>query len=284
MFWNILAIENTKNLKRSLLWVELILLALLMISINLFFYTTLQSIPEGVTISAENRAQIPELVFWPGSLVFALSFVGGNGLGGLLLFVFVGAVTAQEYTWRTFRLWLSRGTPRPLLLAAKFTALLLPSLAVVLTALVSGAGISAILSTHINGTLHLDRVNFWQLGLSVFRTAYSLLPYAALTYLLAIAARSAVVAIGGSLAYTLIIEPFLVQALAISKSLAPLAKYLPATLGESLLRLNLAIAGLSGGTQPDLLGPVPAAAGMAIWTISLVTLALWIFRRQDFTG
>ena len=282
MFWNLLAIENTKNLKHRLLRVELILLALLVMSILFFLYASVHGTPDGVTISDEDFAKIPHLVTWPGALVFALHFVVGTKL---LLIAFVGAVTAQEYTWRTFPLWLSRGTPRPLLLAAKFTALLIPIFAFIVVALLSGAVVSAILSMQIHGTLHLDQVNFWQLGLSAIRTAYSLLPYVALTFLLAIATRSAVAAIGGSLAYGLIIESVLVQSLALqTASVGQLAKFLPTMLADSLLALNQIIPGLEEGEQPLLADPVTATLGIAVWTISLFALALWIFRRQDFTG
>lgn len=285
MFWNLLTNENTKNFKRTLLWVELILLAVFVICIFSFLYLIMQSTPEGVTISTEDRAKIPVLVSWPGALEFALQFVGRTGLGGLLLIVFVGAATAQEYTWRTFHLWLNRGTPRSLLLVAKFCALLLPTLAVVLTALISGGVITAIFSMQINGALHLEQVNFWQLGLGMLRTAYALLPYVALAFLLAIATRSPVIAVGGGLAYATIIESLLAQTLSISSgSLGGVAKYLPASLADSLLSLNLATTDLVAETQSGLLGSVSAAAGIAIWTFSFLALALWIFRRQDFIG
>ncbi len=285
MFWNILAIENTKNLRRNLLWAELILLALIVISIFTFLYISIQNAPDGVTISTEDIDKIPHLVTWPVALEFAIHFVGRTGLGGLLLIVFVAAATAQEYTWRTLHLWLSRGTPRPLLLGVKFTALLLPTLMIVLTALVSGAAITLFFSMQINGTLHLDQLNFWQLGLSLLRTTFTMLPYVALTYLLAIATRSAVVSTGAGIAYTLIIESFLVQILAISKgNLGRMAKYLPVRLADSLLSSNQGMPGMAEGLSPGLLEPFPAVVCIALWTLALFCLTLWIFRRQDFTG
>jgi ABC-type transport system involved in multi-copper enzyme maturation permease subunit len=284
MFWNLLAIENTKNLRRSLLWVELILLVLVELTIFIFLFSAIQDSPRGVTITAEDHAKIPQLVSWPGSLEFALGSLSGTNLGVLLLIVFVGTVTAQEYTLRTYRLWLSRGTPRPLLLTAKFTATLVPTLAIVLVALVSGAAISAVFSIQLDGSLHLDQVSVWQLGLSLLRTAYSMLPYAALTFLIAITTRSTAAAIGGGLAFALLIESFLAQGLAIAGgSLGQMAKYLPGLLSNSLLNLNRVTAELSGGTQSGLISPVPAAVGIAIWTLSFVAIAMLVFRRQDFT-
>ena len=58
MFWNILTIENTKNLKRTLLWVELLLLGALVIATFSFLYVAIQGAPEGVTISNEDNVSI----------------------------------------------------------------------------------------------------------------------------------------------------------------------------------------------------------------------------------
>lgn len=285
MLWNMLAIENIKNFRRSLLWVELILLALVEIAIFIFLYTIIHNAPSGVTISAEERAQIPQLVSWPGSLQFALSSVSGTNLGVLLMIVFVGAVTAQEYTWHTYRLWLSRGVPRPLLLATKFIATLLPMLVIILVALLSGGFISALFSIQINGSLQLNQLNLWQLVLSVLRTVYTMLPYAALTFLLAIITRSTAAAIGGGVAFALLIDSILVQVLTVAgDSLGEIGKYLPAMLSSSLLSLNRVTTGISSGAQADITAPIPAAAGIAIWTLSLVTVATLVFRHQDITA
>lgn len=285
MFWNILSIENTKNLRRALLWVELIALALLVVLIITFLYIATQSsLPENVTISSDDLHQIPQLVTWPGALTFALQSAAGSSLGVLLLVVFVGAVTAQEYTWHTLRLWLSRGVPRPLLVIAKFAALIVPALALVLAALFSGAGISAVFSWQINGSLHLDQLDILQLCLSILRTAYTLMPYAALTFLLAIASRSAVIAVGGGLAFAMFLESIVMQMLQMGNGiLSKLAAYLPAALSDILLNLNQTM--IKGGnvTRAGSVTNLSAILGIAAWTCLFVGLSLWIFQRQDLT-
>lgn len=285
MFWNILSIENTKNLRRALLWVELIALALLVVLIITFLYIATQSsLPENVTISSDDLHQIPQLVTWPGALTFALQSAAGSSLGVLLLVVFVGAVTAQEYTWHTLRLWLSRGVPRPLLVIAKFAALIVPALALVLAALFSGAGISAVFSWQINGSLHLDQLDILQLCLSILRTAYTLMPYAALTFLLAIASRSAVIAVGGGLAFAMFLESIVMQMLQMGNGiLNKLTAYLPAALSDILLNLNQTM--IKGGnvTRAGSVTNLSAILGIAAWTCLFVGLSLWIFQRQDLT-
>jgi len=63
-----------------------------------------------------------------------------------------------------------------------------------------------------------------------------------------------------------------------------MAKYLPASLAESFLVFNWVDPSLLDEFQAGVMPPTQAAVGIAIWTMSLFTLALWIFRRQDFSG
>jgi len=282
MFWNLLWIENQKNLKRNLLWVELILLVICILLVFSFLYIAIQGAPDGVTITDADLAKIPQLISWPGSLAFSLRVAAGSKL---LLIIFVGAVTASEYTWRTYQLWLSRGVPRTLLLSTKFISLYLPILIVVTGALIGGGLISAIFSLRINGALYLEQIKFWRLGLDLFRTAYTMLPYAGISFMLAVATRSAVAAIGGCTAYGLIVESILSQSLQLLPGrFGEIAKYLPANLMESVLSASWTPPVLMEEVTPGLLAPFPAAISISIWTFSLFFMALWIFKRQDFTG
>src|SRR5574341_1713770 len=155
---------------------------------------------------AEARAQMQQMVTWPVGLLTALNFSRGNSLGSLLLIILVGAVVGQEYTWRTLHLWLSHGTPRAALLIAKFAALLVPIALIVLTPVLVGGALTAYFTVALNGALDLASVDFGEVGLRILGTAYTLLPYAALAFLLAVVTRSTVAAIGGSVAYSLLIE------------------------------------------------------------------------------
>lgn len=282
MFRNLLWIENRKNLRRNLLWVELILLVLFIVFVFAGLFVAIQGTPDGVTITDEDLAKIPQLVSWPGSLAFSLRFAAGSKL---LLIIFVGAMTASEYTWRTYQLWLSRGVPRALLLGTKFISFCLPALLTVVAALAAGALISAIFSLHLNATLFLEQINYWRLGFDIFCTAYTLLPYLAITFLLAVATRSAVAAIGGCAAYGLIVESLLDQTLILLPGrLGEVGKYLPANLMQSVLNASWTPSALTAETMPGLLAPNQAALGIIIWTLVSFGLALWIFRRQDFSG
>jgi ABC-type transport system involved in multi-copper enzyme maturation permease subunit len=282
LFRNLLGIENQKNLRRNLLWIEISLLVVFMSLIFVGLYVAIQGTPDGVTITETDMAKIPQLVSWPGALAFSLRFAAGSKL---LLIIFVGSVTASEYTWRTYQLWLSRGVPRTLLLVSKFVSLSLPILSTVTATLIAGALITAIFSLKINGSLYLDQINFWRLGWDILRTGYSLLPYVSITFLLAVATRSAVAAIGGCAGYGLIVEGLLGETLLLMPGkIGAVAKYLPSNLMQSILSASWTPPALMEDVSPGLLGPNQAAIGIVIWTLGLFCLALWMFRRQDFSG
>lgn len=286
MFWQIFTIENTKHFWRALLWVELGIFALLVGVLHVVLFITLQLNPGGGALPAEARMAFLDTLTWPGALLNGLSFSGGNSLGGMLLIILVGAVTAQEYAWRTLHLWLSRGIPRSVWLAAKFCALLLPLLLIVLTPLLVGAAVTIPFSLQINGSLRLEQLDSLHLIYSLARTAYTLLPYGAMAFLIAIASRSVVAAIGVALGYSLIIEGIAIQLLGLMGGVAAkIGHYLPAGLASSLLYLNQpgveVSMGVNIGAQPEFLPPLPAALGLAAWTIIFAGLTFWVFQRQD---
>lgn len=287
MFWSLLKIEQTKLLKRAMLWIEIGLLALLVVAFPLLLFAALRSAPASAQFPEDVRAQLQQMVTWPVGLSTLLSFASGNSLGGLLLIVLVGALTGQEYTWRTLHLWLSHGASRAGLLAAKFAALLLPIALIVLTPVLIGGTLTAYFTVVLNGALNPSDIDFGQLVLDIAGTAYTLLPYAALAFLLAVATRSTVAAIGGSLAYSMLIEGVLMQILQfVGGALAKITIYLPAGLAVGLMGGPGGHVTVNGQAAAPLtyLDPAPAALGIALYTFILVGLALWVFRKQDLMG
>lgn len=286
MFWRLFVIENRKLIKRPMLWIELGTLAAMIILLFSALYIAIQqsATPEMQGAAAAMKATLT----WPQGLQQALGVVAGNGLGGLLVIVLVGTITAQEYTWRTFHSMVSRGAPRVTLLSAKFAAMLIPVLLIVLVALFSGGFVTGILSLTQDGSLHADQVHFGKLLLAVLRNAYTLLPYAGLAFMLAIATRSVAATIGIALTYALIIEGFLVSlALQFSGVLSKVLVYLPSSLATGLLRLDRPSLSVGVSSSSPMMAtlhwlePVPAAVGIALWTLIFFTAALLIFRRQD---
>lgn len=280
MFFHLLRMESDKVFKRRLFWVGLIILVTLITLSDLLYYAYRGN------LSPANQQSLT----WPTGLIASLDFASGpfafSSWGLLILTIIVGAVTAQEYSWRTMCVWLSRGVPRPLLLGAKFVIALIPVLLTVLACLLAGGALTAIFSLPLHGAIYTDRVNYGELALGTLRTAYIILPYVALSFMLAIVTRSTAAAVTGSLVFLLVIETVLNVALPIlGKPFAQIAQYLPTNLAAVIGNQNAAIAKL----------PIPAASalapsqgiaalGIACYTLLFCGIALWAFQRQNLSN
>ncbi|MAU01939.1 MAG: hypothetical protein CL608_32785 [Anaerolineaceae bacterium] len=285
MFWQMVSVEQKKLTRRKILWIELAVVAAAAVFIPLVIYMASQSDSSNVVITTDGP--VDDMFTWPSALNLGIGLASGGGLGGLLIVILIGTLTAQEYGWRTMQLWLSNGISRPVLLLAKFAIVLLPALLFVLAPFVTGALTTAVFTQNLQGSLPFAEVDWWQAALSVLRTAYTLLPYAALTFLLAVASRSTVAAVGGGLAFTLLIEGVLMQLLGlVGGTWAKVGQYLPAGLSNSLAALNRvsAEAGSSLVTPAGGVGAETAVIGIALYTLLFVGLAVLAFRRQDLTG
>ena len=279
MFWNILHMESEKTFKRRLFWLGLLVLAALIAFFYTIFYAFRGSIPASGT----------QFLFWPRGLIYALGYASGyaswTSYGTYLLITLVGVVTAQEYSWRTLQLWLSHGVPRSLLLAAKFLLSLLPALLIVFVCLLTVGGLSAVFSFQAHGIVNTRDVDVVQLVLSYLRTTYSMLPYAALTFMLAVMSRSAVMAVGGGLAFVAVAETALSNLLPLlGENFARIAQYLPSGLSSALNSQNYALAKMpipQSALQP---GPIAAVIGIALYTLVFCGIALWVFQRQDLAN
>jgi ABC-type transport system involved in multi-copper enzyme maturation permease subunit len=281
MFWQMVSVEQKKLTRRKILWIELVVVA---VFIPLIIFWASQSDGSGNLVITTD-GPVDDMLTWPLALSTGIGLASGGGLGGLLIVILMGTLTAQEYGWRTMQLWLSNGISRPVLLLAKFTVVLLPALLFVLAPFVAGALTTAAFTQNLQGSLPFAQVDWGQAALSILRTAYTLLPYAALTFFLAIASRSTVAAVGGGLAYTLLIEGVLVQLLGfLGGTWAKIGQYLPTGLSNSLASLNR-VSSSSGLLSPVYgVSAATAVLGIALYTILFVGLAILAFRRQDLSG
>lgn len=285
MFARMFQIENTRLFKNRLFWAE----AAILVGFLMFFFGGMFAISQ-LMPNEGLEEQIASSIYWPGSLINAVGIAAAGGIGGLLIIVLSSVVVAQGYSHRTFSVWLSRGTPRAVVLLAQFAALALAAVLIVLIAALVGALISGLLTLAVHGSLPLDAVNFGQLGLSVLRTAYTLLPYVTLTMLFAVLVRSAAAALGIGIGYTLIVEGLLVQLLAlVGETGGHIVKFLPSMLAQSVNSLNMSTVQLEvtlngQSAQIPMLEPGLAAVGIAAYTLLFLGLAVWKFRRQDLTA
>lgn len=276
MFWNVLLLETDKIFKRALFWIELAVLAGIIIIIDVVEYIISQvSGPSGQTLIATFT--------WPSGLENVSTFAGAHSLGGLLLVILVSAVTAQEYSWRTYHLWLGRGVSRLTLLAAKCVAALFAILLVVVTAVVVGSIVTGILTLVIKGSLPFQQVNFGLFVTNILIIYYSLLPYVALAFLLSILSRSMALSISVGLVFILLVEGTLYTVLSlVNKTSANIVQYLPIGLEATLQ--NATRTTFAANVAVFSYPPVwLAIVCIALYVLVFVGLAFWRFVGQNFT-
>ncbi len=287
MFVNAFRMELIKVFRRRMTWVMVAILVLLVTGMYLVLYAVLQDALSDPVVSPGTIEAVQGMLCWPQAFSSLLGFTGGTGLGGLMLVILAGAVMAQEYSWRTAHLWLSRGLPRPAFLLGKYAVLVLAALLVVLTAVLVGASLTAWFTHQLTGSLSLAGLNVAELALSILRTTYTLLPYIGLTFLVAVLTRSTAAAIGVGLAYTLLGENILVQLLGLAGGMwADIARHAPGSLASALMQTNFRLVevDLGSGVNAGLPTPWAAAGGIALYTVAFLGLSLWAFRRQNLTG
>jgi ABC-type transport system involved in multi-copper enzyme maturation permease subunit len=287
MLVNAFRMEWTKVFRRRMTWVLVGILVLLLVGFYLIVYAAAQEAFSDPEASPGTVEDLQGMLCWPQAFTTLLGLAGGAGLGGLMLVVLAGAMTAQEYSWRTTHLWLSRGLPRSAFLIAKFATLVIAALLVVLVAVLVVSPLTAWFTQQLTGSLNLADLDLVEMGLSILRTAYTILPYAGLTFLVAILTRSTTAAIAAGLTYALVLENIVVQLLGLTGGVwADIARYAPGSLAAALMQPNLHLVevDLGSGVNAGLLGPWAAAGGIGLYTAAFLGLSLWAFRRQNLTG
>jgi ABC-type transport system involved in multi-copper enzyme maturation permease subunit len=276
-------VEQKKLFKGKLFWGALALLLAMGMSIFFFMYTTRNS----AALSVEDQVEITAAVIWPEALFGGLMMTAQ--LGAPLLLAVIGAALAQEYSWRTMSLWLSHGVPRSMLLLARFAVLTLMVVLFTTVLFIAIALMSVFFTWRITGEFDPGVADFGQMVLGILRTSYVLMPYAALTFLAGVVTRSVVGAIGSGVVFQIIIEPVTIEIMsALGGVFHTVRMFLPDFVATSVFNLNEAIADYPlidvAEDAPQLLAAAPAAALIALYTVLLIGLALWIFRRQDLSA
>ena len=276
LFWNVLLLETDKIFKRAIFWIELAVLAVIIIGIDLIQYFVSLALPP-------TTARVLDVMFtWPNGLENASQFADAHTLGGLLLIILLSMITAQEYSWRTYHLWLARGITRFAILGAKCLAALIATLLIVLTSVLVSALVTGILTLLVKGTLPLQQINVTRFLLTIIITYYSLLPYVALAFMLAIVSRSVALAISVGLVFLLLVEGTIYGALTFVHGLASqIVQYLPVGLESALQSANEASTSniLSIKSPP----PLVAVLCIAAYVIIFISIGSWRFIRQNFT-
>jgi hypothetical protein len=268
MFLKLFSIEWTRLTRRALLWFTFVACAL-------FIWLSLENFYN------PNRAELLD-----GSLKMpGVSFDLANSLDQLLLIalpflvIMAALVLGNDYSQRTNQHWLMR-TSRPSSLLSKFALLALVTLLLQVLALSVGAGTGWYFKTFIFHAYTLTNVNWLAVVSAAFYMTFVTLPYIALMLLITVATRSAFAGIAIGLGYTQFIEILLTGIF----YGADWSKWLMWNIYFSATYLLNSIGNKVVDIPSQRLDPISAFVTAAIYTLIFLSLALWLYRRQDLGG
>lgn len=281
MFLRLLLLEKDKLAGRLVLWIELGILALAIVLVDVIEYLI------AVNNSGPATTALEQNLAWPHSAITSVNFSEAHSLGGILIVIIIAVVTAREYSWRTFHLWLSRGVSRLALMGAKSVVIIALSLVLVLTSLIVGLIVTAILTLLLHGSLQLSQDNVQQLVLNFLAIDLGLLPYAALTFMFTILFRNLAASMSIVLVLLLLVESILYEtSLALGNTtIAQAAQYLPVGLSNGINTAIFDSQGANTAIIPNVhyATPLVACIGLLAYTIIFAGIGIWRFSRQNFT-
>jgi ABC-type transport system involved in multi-copper enzyme maturation permease subunit len=226
----------------------------------------------------------------PWALTAILSTI--QSLGSILLGIVAASLVGTEYSWGTVRSCLVRGQPRSRYLLTKLLGLATVGLVFLAAAFAVGL-IFTLITTHLADqpiTLDVpDGPSLPEVPLMFLRSAFSVLPYALVAFLLAELFHSTAAGVGGGLVYVFV-EGII---LAIFGNLGGVAgdmrlffvgHHVSAVMELNRIGSEAVYAGLVLRPQPeasDLLPPTQAAIALAAYCVFLASAALWLFQRRD---
>ena len=211
---------------------------------------------------------------------FGLTLV--SQLGIILVVILASSLIGTEFGWGTIRTLLPRAATRSSFLTAKLLALLLWIGLLVVAGYAAALGMSALVTTFVD----LERStgsNFVGRSIaSIARTAFVMLPYAALAFLVSLWSRSSAAGIGVGLAVYFLEDLILFFISAAGEALDWVPNALLSRNVEALLARN----DVAGGFDPgaDLPGAWQAAGVLGLYTAAFLAVAFWIFQRRDITS
>jgi hypothetical protein len=268
MFLPLFSIEWTRLTRRSVLWVTFI-------SCGLFLWLSLENFYD------RNRPRLLEgALKMPG-----VSFDLANSLDQLpiialpFLVIIAALVLGSDYSQRTNRHWLMRAS-RPASLLAKFILLAVVTFLLQILALSIGGATGWYFKVFTYQAYVLGNVNWLAAVSAAFYMTLVIFPYMAFMLLLTAATRSAFAGIAIGLGYTQFIEP-LVTSIFYG---AGWPKWMMRNLYFSASFLLNSIGNKSVSPPAELLSPQVAFVTAAVYTLAFLSLAVWLYRRQDLSG
>jgi hypothetical protein len=170
--------------------------------------------------------------------------------------------------------------PRHSSLLAKFTVLTMLVFLIQVLTLAIGWGVGYYYKTFVYHVPNVDNVNMLATLAALFYMTLVNLPYLALTLLITVVARSTFLSIVLGLGYTQILE-FMLAGIFYGNAWT---KWLFTNVHFSASFLLNDIGNRVPKLPEHILAPEPALVVAALYTLVLMTLAIWWYRRQDVGG
>lgn len=268
MFLKLFSIEWTRLTRRTLFWFTLVIC-------SLFIWLSLEN------FYTLNRVQILD-----GSLKLpGVPFDLANSLDQLLLpalpflILIAAMMLGNDYSQRTNQHWLMR-TSRTSSLLVKFSLLAVTIFLLQWITLLVGGLTGWYFKTFTYSAYSLANVNWLAVLSATLYMTLVTLPYAALMLLLTVVTRSAFASIAIGLGYTQFIELLLTSFF----YGAAWSKWMMRNIYLSATFLLNSIGNKAVDVPSALLQPLPAFATAAVYTLTFLSLAIWLYRRQDIGG
>ncbi len=266
MFFQLLSIEWTRLSRRSLLWLSLAACAL---------YTGL-SLANFYTLN--RPALISGTLKMPGA-----SFDLANSLDQLLiaipfLVIIASSVMGNDYSQRTNQHLLMRAS-RSSSLLAKVTMLTIVTVGIQALTLVVGGLVGFYYKHYVYGVTDVLNVNWSATAAAPLYMTLVNLPYLALTLALAVWLRSTFFSAVVGLGYAQVLD-FMLSGIFHG---AGWTKWLFTNVHFSASFLLNALGSRTVEPPSHVLSPIPALIVAAVYTMVLLAIAVWLYRRQDLS-
>lgn len=206
-------------------------------------------------------------------------------LATILAVIVASSTIGAEYGWGTIRSLLPRSTSRFALLAAKLITVAIYIVVLVAFGFLVSLGASALVTAAADLNDNLGDGYLTYAIASVGRAMYTIMPYAALSFMVALWSRSNAAGISVGLAVYLLED----LVLALIGLAGDVVDWLPDLLLSNNVSAILALnegndPTFGGGFNQDLPNPWQAALVLGLWTVLFLGVSQVIFQRRDVTS
>ncbi len=281
--------EIFRLVRRRMLWVLFLFIAVLPPALYLLIYTSTKAQVEAIRsgrIDAPNAQQqlrqmeellttlrpdrLPDMAM---GLVFPIATI--------LVLVLAGNTTGNEFGWATIRTVLTHGGRRAAFIGAKLAALALAAVALVVAGFLAALLGSVVVGIMSGADLSLSGDFAGRLLVNAGKVTYVTLPYLAFAAMVAVLARSAAAAIGFGM--VLFFGESVISGIAISLN-RDLRALFDAGISRNVSTITRASVVTQGASPPPLPADVPISwLILGLYIVAFVAIAIHRISKRDLT-